>query len=76
MTGSMARVQSTMSRQSLLDEGAFTFENVLDDRINFHYLKKFCLESDLSTENLLAWLELTEFKQVWCESQTHSLHAC
>jgi len=57
------RLRRTLSRKSLLGEGPITFEELLNNRASLLFFKRFCVE-DMSTENLLFWLEVQDFRAI------------
>ena len=57
------RMHKTVADLASKGKGPLSFEEVLSDPFNLNYFKKFCV-ADYSTENLLFWLEVEEYREV------------
>ena len=57
------RVALALSKKAFIGKGPIDFEHVLYDPVNLKYFKDFCV-SEMSTENLLFWLEVVDYKDI------------
>ena len=57
------RVALALSKKAFIGKGPIDFEHVLYDPVNLKYFKDFCV-SEMSTENLLFWLEVEDYKDI------------
>jgi len=57
------RMQATVAGLASRGKGPLSFEEILSNPFNLNYFKKFCV-SDYSTENLLFWLEVEEYRVI------------
>ncbi len=57
------QIRRTLSRKSLVGEGPITFDELMSHRSSLLYFKQFCVE-DMSTEQLLFWLEVCDYQAV------------
>uniref|UniRef100_A0A7S0JK20 G protein-coupled receptor kinase n=1 Tax=Calcidiscus leptoporus TaxID=127549 RepID=A0A7S0JK20_9EUKA len=57
------RMHKCLSKQAMLGQGPLSFEEILADPVNLHHFKRFCVQ-DFSTENLLFWLEVEEYREI------------
>mmetsp|Transcript_899 Transcript_899/g.1796 ORF Transcript_899/g.1796 Transcript_899/m.1796 type:complete len:543 (-) Transcript_899:137-1765(-) len=57
------RIHKCISKQAMRGQGPMSFDEILNDPVNLHVFKKFCMQ-DFSTENLLFWLEVEEYREI------------
>ena len=57
------RVSAALQKKAYIGKGPIDFEHVLNDPVNLKYFKDFCV-SEMSTENLLFWLEVEDFRDI------------
>ena len=57
------QIRRTLSRKSLVGEGPITFDELMSHRSSLLYFKQFCVD-DMSTEQLLFWLEVCDYQTV------------
>ena len=62
-----------LSKKAFIGKGPIDFEHVLYDPVNLKYFKDFCV-SEMSTENLLFWLEVEDYKDIKEAAITVALH--